>query len=75
MNEILESKSNYLIIKEYNLVKLYSYKSLVSVYDIEKKQFEDIPYTFKDVYGTSCSQSKTTSRHVNKFKRYINDHF
>ena len=68
---ILESKNNYLIIKEYNLIKLYSYKSLVSVYDTEKKQFEEVPYTFINVYGSSCSYSKTTSRHLNKFKHYI----
>ena len=68
---ILEHKSNYLIIKEYNLIKLYSFKSLVSIYDTEKKQFEDVPYTFKDVYGNSCSHSSTTTRHLNKFRNYI----
>ena len=75
MNTILENKSNYLIVKEYNLIKLFSYKSLVSVYDTETKTFEGVPYTFKDTDGNSCSHSSTTSRHVNKFKKYIKDNF
>ena len=75
MNIILENKNNYVIIKEINLIKLYSFKSLVSVYDTEKKQFEDVPYTYKDVYGNICSQSKTTARHQNKFKKFIQTNF
>ena len=75
MSEILESRSNYIILKEYNLVKLYSYKSLVCIYDTETKTFEDVTYTFKDVYGTYSGYSKTTSRHINKFKKYIKDNF
>ena len=71
MNNILENKHNYLIIKENNFIKLFSYKSLVSVYDTETKTFEEVPYTFKDLYGNSCSHSKTTSRHINKFKQFI----
>lgn len=74
-NEILESKSNYLIIKEYNLIKLYSYKSLVSVYNTATKQFEEVPYTYINVYGTSSSHSKTTSKHINKFKKFIQTNF
>ena len=72
---ILKNKSNYIIIKEYNLIKLYSYKSLVSVYDTEKKQFEEVPYTFININGTSSSHSRTTNRHISKFKKYINDNF
>ena len=71
MNNILENKSNYLIIKEYNLIKLYSFKSLVSIYNIETKTFKDVPYTFINVNGTSSSSSKTTSRHISKFKNYV----
>lgn len=69
--DILEHKSNFLIIKEYNILKLYSFKSLVSIYNIETKIFEEVPYTFKDVYGNNCSHSPTTTRHLNKFKNYI----
>ena len=72
---ILEHKTNYLIIKENKLVKLYSFKSLVSIYDIETKDLKEIPYTFKDVNGSSCSHSMTTQRHQNKFKKFINDNF
>lgn len=75
MTNILEHKTNFLIIKEYNFIKLYSYKSLVSIYDTEKKQFEDVPYTFINIYGTSSSCSKTTSRHIYKFKKFIYDNF
>ena len=75
MNTILENKSNYLIVKEYNLIKLFSYKSLVSVYDTETKTFEDVPYTFINDDGDPCSQSSTTKRHQNKFKKYINANF
>lgn len=75
MNNILEQKTNYLIIKEYNLIKLYSFKSLVSKYNLETKTFEEVPYTFKDVYGNSSSYSKTTTRHINKFKNYIKYNF
>ena len=75
MNEIIENKSNYLIIKEYNLIKLYSFKSLVCIYDTETKTFVEVPYTFKDVYGNSSSYSMTTSRHINKFKKFINSNF
>ena len=74
-NNILENKSNYLIIEEYNLIKLYSYKSLVSIYDIETKTFKDVPYNFININGTSSSHSKTTSRHINKFKKFINANF
>ena len=75
MNEILENKSNYLITKENNLIKLFSYKSLVSTYNLETKTFEDVPYTFTDVYGNSCSHSMTTARHINKFKKFIDSNF
>ena len=68
---ILEHKTNYIIVKENNLIKLFSFKSLVSVYDTEKKQFEEIPYTYINDNGISCSHSSTTTRHVNKFRRYI----
>ena len=74
-NEILENKSNYLIIKEYNFIKLFSFQSLVSVYNTDTKTFKDVPYTFKDVYGNSSSYSKTTSRHLNKFRKFINSNF
>ena len=72
---ILEHKTNYLIIKEYNLIKLYSFKSLVSIYDIETNEFEELPYTFINVNGVSSSHSMTTTRHINKFKRFINANF
>ena len=72
---ILENKGNYIIIKEYNFIKLYSYKSLVSVYDTEKKQFEDVPYTYINEDGDSCSHSSTTKRHQNKFRKYIQTNF
>ena len=75
MNEILENKTNFLIIKDNEFVKLYSFKSLVSIYDIATKTFEDIPYTFKDVYGNTCSRSSTTTRHINKFKKFIDSNF
>lgn len=75
MNNILENKSNFLILKENNLIKLFSFKSLVSVYNTETKQFEDVPYTFTNVNGTSSSYSSTTSRHLNKFKKYIQTNF
>ena len=75
MSEILENKNNYIVTKEYNLIKLYSYSSLVSIYDIETKDLKEVPYTFKDVYGNTCSQSKTTTRHLNKFKKFINANF
>lgn len=71
MNNILEHKGNYLIIKEYNLIKLYSYKSLVSVYDTDTKNFKEVPYTYKNIYGNPCSNSKTTTRHQIKFKQFI----
>ena len=71
MSEILEHKSNYIIIKEYNLIKLYSFKSLVSIYNVETKTFEDVPYNFININGTSSSHSSTTSRHISKFKKYI----
>lgn len=70
-NNILENKTNYIIIKEYNLIKLYSFKSLVSVYDIDTKEFEEVPYNYINEDGNTCSYSKTTSRHINKFKNYI----
>ena len=68
---ILEHKGNYLILKEYNILKLYSYKSLVCIYDTEKKQFEDVPYMFVNDDGDPCSHSSTTARHISKFKNYI----
>ena len=71
MNNILEHKSNFLIIKEYNFIKLYSFKSLVCIYNTDSRTFEDVPYTFKDVYGASCSYSVTTTRHIIKFKNYV----
>lgn len=73
MNTILEHKTNYIIIKENNLFKLFSFGSLVSIYDTETKAFKEVPYTFTDVYGKICSHSSTTTRHVNKFKKYILD--
>ena len=69
--EILENRNNFLIIKENNLIKLFSYKSLVSIYNIETKQIEYVPYTFKNVYGASSDYSVTTARHLNRFKKYI----
>ena len=75
MSNILEHKGNYLIIKENNLIKLFSFKSLVSVYDTDTKQFEDVPYTFLNVNGVSSSHSKTTTRHITKFKKYIQYNF
>jgi len=74
-NNILEHKTNYLIIKDNNFIKLYSYKSLVSQYDLETKIFEDIPYTFKSINGVFCTHSPTTKRHINKFKKFINDNY
>ena len=74
-NSILENKNNYLIIKENNFIKLFSYKSLVSRYNLETKELENIPYTFININGNSCSHSNTTTRHVNKFKKYIQDNF
>ena len=71
MEEILENKTNYLILKEYNFIKLYSYKSLVSIYNIETKTFNDLPYTFKNIDGTFSNYSVTTTRHQIKFKNYI----
>ena len=71
MNEILEHKGNILIIKEDNILKLYSFKSLVSVYDTETKEYKDIPYTYINGDGNSCSYSVTTTRHQIKFKNYI----
>lgn len=71
MNNILESKTNYLIIKENNLIKLFSYKSLVAIYDTENRTFKDVPYTFININGVSSSYSETTSRHLTKFKNYI----
>ena len=75
MKNILEHKTNYLIIKEYNLIKLYSYKSLVSIYDTEKKQFKEVPYEYININGVSSSYSRTTARHVNRFKKYIKYNF
>ena len=72
---ILENRSNYVIVKEYNLIKLYSYKSLVSVYNTDTKQFENIPYEYVNINGTSCSHSSTTKRHQDKFKKYIQTNF
>lgn len=71
MNNILKNKTNYLIVKEDNFIKLYSFKSLVSVYNTDTKLFENVPYTFKNVNGVSCSYSVTTTRHQIKFKNYI----
>lgn len=71
MEEILENKTNYLVIKENNFIKLFSYKSLVSVYNTDTKTFSDVPYTFFDEDGDQCSHSSTTTRHQIKFKNYI----
>lgn len=68
---ILEQKTNFIIIKEYNLIKLYSFKSLVSVYNTDTKQFEDVPYNYINYAGDQCSYSVTTTRHQIKFKNYI----
>ena len=35
--DILENKNNFLIIKDNDLIKLYSFKSLVCIYNITKK--------------------------------------
>ena len=75
MNIILENKNNYTVIQDNEFIKLYSFKSLVCVYDTGKKQFENIPYTYKDVYGNTCSRSSTTTRHLNKFKKFIQTNF
>ena len=75
MNNILENRSNYLIVKENNLIKLFSFKSLVSIYDTEKKQFEEVPYTFINNDGDPCSYSLTTKRHQDKFKKFIQANF
>ena len=72
---ILEHKNNYIIIKEGNYIKLYSYKSLVLIYNVETKELKEIPYKFNDLYGNTCSHSMTTARHINKFKNYIKDNF
>ena len=75
MNNILENKSNYLIVKENNLIKLFSYKSLVSVYNTETKTFEEVPYNYINDDGDPCSYSLTTKRHQNKFKKFIQTNF
>lgn len=75
MNNILENKSNFLILKENNLIKLFSFKSLVSIYDTESKTFEEVPYEYITINGVSSSHSKTTTRHLNKFKKYIQTNF
>ena len=75
MSEILENKSNFLIIKEYNLIKLYSFKSLVSIYNTETKTFKEVPYTYIDINGVSSSHSRTTARHLDKFRKFINANF
>ena len=75
MEEILENRSNFLIIKEDNFLKLFSYKSLVSVYNTESKTFEEVPYEYITINGVSSSYSSTTTRHINKFKKYIHDNF
>lgn len=71
MANILENKHNYIIVKEYNLIKLYSFKSLVSVYNTETKTFNDVPYNFINDDGVSSSHSRTTTRHIDKFRTYI----
>lgn len=68
---ILEHKGNIIIVKEDNFIKLFSFKSLVCIYNTCTKQFEDVPYTFKNLYGAFCSYSVTTTRHIIKFKNYI----
>ena len=75
MSEILEHKTNYLIIKEDNFLKLFSFKSLVSKYNLLTNELELVPYTFINVYGTSSNYSVTTKRHINKFKRFIQTNF
>ena len=72
---ILEHKSNYLIIRDNDLIKLYSFKSLVSVYDTDTKTYKEVPYEYITINGVSSSHSKTTSRHINKFKQYIQTNF
>lgn len=74
-SEILENKVNFIITKENNLIKLFSYKSLVSIYNIDAKTFEEVPYNFTSINGISCSYSKTTVRHISKFKKYIKYNF
>lgn len=68
---ILENKGNILIIKEDSLIKLYSYKSLVCIYNMDTKKFEDVPFTFTNVNGTSSNYSVTTTRHIIKFRNYV----
>lgn len=75
MTNILENKNNYLIIKDNDLIKLYSFKSLVSIYNTDTKIFEEVPYNFITINGTSSSSSRTTSRHINKFRKFIKYNF
>ena len=72
---ILEHKTNFLIVKEDNLIKLFSFKSLVSIYDTETKTFNEVPYEYININGVSSSCSKTTTRHINKFKKFIKYNF
>lgn len=72
---ILEHKTNYIIIKEDDYIKLFSFKSLVSVYNLITNELEEMPYEYITINGVSSSYSKTTSRHLNKFKKYIKDNF
>ena len=68
---ILENKSNYIIIKENDLIKLFSYTSLVCVYNTITKTFENITYSFENAKNEVKTFSKTTNKHITQFKNYI----
>ena len=59
---ILENKSNAMVIKEDNILKLVSYTKHVASYNMDTKEI----ILFKD-----WDYSRTTSKHINKF---LNDY-
>lgn len=69
--DILENKTNFLIIKDKELIKLYSFKSLVCIYNITKKIYENLEYSFNDINGNIKTYSRTTQKHISKFKTFI----
>ena len=69
--DILENKTNFLIIRDNDLIKLYSYKSLVCIYNITKKIYENLEYSFNDINGNIKTYSRTTQKHLSKFKTFI----
>ena len=69
--KILENKSNYLIVKENNLIKLFSYRSLVAICNTDLKTLEEIPYKFLNINGITKTHSMTTARHINKFIKFL----